>query len=456
MEKIIFMEIFSVPVGDKYLLYAPLQQFLALVNKKAEDEVRRHLMDVTSGDSTVVSPFIQAIKSPKTLPSSIRNPVEDSAFLGLIPTRGCNARCRYCDFAAPRPSHETMSISLAREAINAYLLLRQSRGHKSAEVHFFGGEPFVAEEVVQFSVEYATVRAAELGMCVQFEATTNGVYRPALARWIGRRFDSVVLSLDGPKDIQDLNRPLPNGKSGSDLVYATAKILSASDAELILRACITEQTVNRMGEIASWMAEEFSPSEVCFETLTPSELSVQANLLPPDPWEFAEYFVSAARMLEARGIPTRYSTAETETRQSNFCPIGKGSLIVAPDGMVSSCYLLEENWIERGLDLRLGGIENGKFKLLPSALESMQGLTVENRPLCADCFCRWHCAGGCTVNHDTSAAPGQFDAPCIQTRLISLARLLERLGQDALADELLSNPHNMETAVWRQTDRICE
>jgi radical SAM protein with 4Fe4S-binding SPASM domain len=449
------MEIFSVPVGDKYLLYAPLQQFLALVNQKAENEIRRNLLAASPVNSPV-SPFIQALKSSETSIASIRNPFDDSAFLGIIPTRGCNARCRYCDFAAPRPSRETISISLARESINAYLLLRQSRGHKNAEVHFFGGEPFVAEDIVQFSVEYATVRAAELDMSVRFEVTTNGIYRPALAHWIGQRFDAVVLSLDGPRDIQDLHRPLPNGKSGFDLVYATAKMLSESDAELILRACVTAQTAQRMEEIALWMAEEFTPSEVCFETLTPSDLSVQANLLPPDPWEFAAHFVAAARMLEARGIPTRYSTAETEIRQSNFCPIGKGALIVAPDGMVSSCYLLEENWTERGLDLRLGQIENGEFNLSPAALESMQNLRVENRPLCADCFCRWHCAGGCTVNHDTSAPPGQFDAPCIQTRLISLTRLLERLGQDALAKELLSNPHSMEAAVWRQTDRIGE
>ncbi len=70
--------------------------------------------------------------------------------------------CRYCDFAAPigrpRDGPET-----ARDAIDAYLELLGSRGRR-AELHFFGGEPFDAEEVVHFAVEYAKLRAAELGM----------------------------------------------------------------------------------------------------------------------------------------------------------------------------------------------------------------------------------------------------------------------------------------------------
>ena len=96
-----------------------------------------------------------------------------------------------------------MGLSLARDTINAYLLVQKSIGVSRAEIQFFGGEPFYAKDVVKYSVEYATTRAAELGLLVHFEVTTNGVYGSDLSRWIAENFNAVVLSLDGPKDIQD-------------------------------------------------------------------------------------------------------------------------------------------------------------------------------------------------------------------------------------------------------------
>jgi hypothetical protein len=79
---------------------------------------------------------------------------------------------------------------------------------------------------------------------------------------------------------------------------------------------------------------------------------------------------------------------------------------------------------------------------------------VERRPLCADCFCRYHCAGGCHVNHDTSGQPGNYDAQCIQTRLITILQLLDRLEQPRLRDEWLADRPSMEISVWQPNDRL--
>ena len=48
-----------------------------------------------------------------------------------------------------------MSLRLARQAVDAYLRILAENGSRHAEVHFFGGEPFFAEEVVHFVVNYA-------------------------------------------------------------------------------------------------------------------------------------------------------------------------------------------------------------------------------------------------------------------------------------------------------------
>jgi uncharacterized protein len=447
------MNVFSIPIGSKYIIYAPLHQVLALVNGKAVQEIRNCLQSGVVGSSSI-SPIINKLQTKgQKVRGSSTGPL-DPIFLGIIPTRGCNIACRYCDFAASKNDSPVMELAIARQAIEAYLLLQQSLGRSIAEIHFFGGEPFFADSLVHFAVEYASLRAAELGLDTFFEVTTNGVTSAPRCEWIADHFDTVVLSLDGPRDIQDRQRPAINGKSAFACVVRNARRLSQGPATLVLRACITNETVDRMEEIAEWFTQEFQPATVCFETLSCSPLSRDSGLKPPDPWQFARNFDRAREILKEVGIETVLSTAELNACLSSFCPVGKDALIISPDGSIAACYLLPESWQRRGLDLNLGRLEQAHFAIPPLALKRVRGLSVENRSLCAHCFCRFHCAGGCHVNHDTSGSPGQYDAQCIQTRLVSLMQLLDRLEQPALKQAWLADRSAMQVSAWQAVDRL--
>jgi sulfatase maturation enzyme AslB (radical SAM superfamily) len=90
--------------------------------------------------------------------------------------------CRYCNFEAPKKSSPLMPAAVARGAIDAYLQLLKAARKQTLEVQFFGGEPFYAWDTVFFAVEYARLRAAELGMKTRFEVITNGVFSTGRCR----------------------------------------------------------------------------------------------------------------------------------------------------------------------------------------------------------------------------------------------------------------------------------
>ena len=146
------MELFSVPVFDNYLIYAPLHHTVALVNERAVQEIRSGVR--TGAPVTeVLRPLLNQLRSPADVaPTPRTGPLTNPLFLGLIPTRGCNLGCRYCDFAAPKQTSPVMDLGLARQAIDGYLNLLKSAGQSHAELHFFGGEPFYAGAVVHFAV----------------------------------------------------------------------------------------------------------------------------------------------------------------------------------------------------------------------------------------------------------------------------------------------------------------
>jgi uncharacterized protein len=447
------IDVFSVPIGDRRLVYAPLHRLAALVDRHGAEQIRAGLQTEAPAHEAV-APILERLRSAGSAPPKRREgPLEDPLFLGLIPTRGCHLGCRYCDFPASPSGNPVMGLRLARETIDAYLDLLSSSGRDRGEVHFFGGEPFDAEEVVHFAVEYASARAAELGIAVRFEVTTNGAYSAGRCEWIADHFDSVVLSLDGPPDIQDRHRPTLTGRGSSGVVQRSARILSDGSCELILRACVTQETVGRMEEIAIWMSHGFVPGAVCFETLIPTPRSDAAGLGPPDPWSFARGFLLAARILASAGIAAAMSTADTGSCRAYLCPVGRDALIVSPDGGIDGCYLPRDSW--RGLDLSLGSVRAGRLDVDAEALQRVRGNSVLDKPLCADCLCRYHCAGGCSVGHITDRPPGEYDATCIQTRLVTIGRLLDQLGCQETVDEWLADKPALEASALQASDRLC-
>jgi uncharacterized protein len=365
--------------------------------------------------------------------------------------------CRYCGFAISPDSSLAMSLETARSAVNAYLKLLCEAGQSLADIHFFGGEPFFAPEVVHFIVPYARSRAAELGLTVRFEATTNGSYGKSRCQWIADHFDTIVLSLDGTADIQDYLRPSPGGAGTYDIVAQSARIFSEGDVKLVLRACVTEDTAGRLPEIAGLIVQNFRPDTVCFETLTPSPKSLSAGLAAPDPYLFARNFHAAAGILEAAGIEAVHATAVVSTNRVTFCPVGQDALIVSPDGSVDGCYLLAEEWQQQGLDMHLGRLDPAEETLLidSQALQRLRRLSdVRHKSLCQNCFCQFLCAGGCHVHHDTTGRPGSYDALCRQTRITTIVALLKRLEQGDITEAWLADQSALAVSAEHRNDRL--
>ncbi len=448
--------VFVVPVLSLCLVYAPLHAVAALVTPAAVAKMRQALCAGGSVEAGGLCDLVELL-GPATVPApQPRGGDLAPAFLGLIPTRGCNLACEYCGFLTDQDFGQVMDLTIARTAIEWYLNLVGRAGAQTAEVHFFGGEPFCATEVVDFAYHFARLKAAGVGCTVRFEVATNGTFDEDRCQWIADSLDSVVLSLDGPTDIQNRYRHRRDGWGSFGTVAHNAHILSEGQAELSIRTCVTAETVNRLPDIAAWLCQEFRPVSVCFEPVQPSAPSEAAGLIPPDPWQFAQSFIEAARILEAHGVAPVYAAADITTRRVSFCPVGQDVPIVSPDGSITACYLLRQEWEAKGLNLCLGRVAEGVVILDDAAVARVRGLNVWNRPFCTRCFCKWHCAGGCHVNHTLSGASGDYDRLCLQTRTIALRNLLKALDRDDLARDLLQDRPAWVRAVQQPSDLLAD
>jgi uncharacterized protein len=438
-------ETFSVPIGREWLVVGPRSGVRARVNRAARDCLA---LPPSKGDpvASLREPLLRAqcdAPAPRTGALQPR-------FLGLIPTRACNGACVYCAFGAAGAAETRMDHALATEAIDWFASHARAMVQPDFEVHFFGGEPFIAPDVVEVAVHRARVQAASLGLRVRFHAATSGQFDADLCDWAGRHFHTLALSLDGQADVHDLHRPLRSGTGSWAQAVRAARRLADAPTQLCIRVCVSSANVDGLEELARWLSKDFRPTAIDFETLRATPQSAAAGLRAPDPYRFASGFWRASLQAAMRSVRATFAAADLSCGpRASFCPVGNDALIVTPDGRVSACYLPCEEWQRRGLALDLGRVRaRGGVQLDAEKLERVRGL-ASGKPGCSTCFCRWSCAGGCHVHHGGPPADGGYDAMCIQTRIVTACAHLAEMGDSEVASELVQSAEAMkQLALW--------
>lgn len=444
-------EAFLVPILDRWLVYAPLHKIVAIINDSAAKALRNG--DFVRGSGPLTELIDRMRGAPLWKPEPIDGEASPS-FLGIMPTRGCNLACVYCNFGGPTAAKVHMKPEIAVAAVDWMAERLVAAGRRQFQIHFFGGEPFISPEIIDIVAHRVRYHAARHDLIPYLDASTNGVFNESRCEFIGDYFGGVVLSFDGPPEFHDRHRPAFEGRPSFDVVSRTAKRLGDMPLDLCLRVCITDDSVGEMEQITRWMVESFRPAVVNFESLTPGVLAERAGLKVPDPYRFAIHCVGAYRVAQRMGIRAVYSAAEIERARLSFCPVGTDAVIVSPDGRASACYLLPEDWQARGLDMDVGQVhDDGHVSIDQAGLSRARNLPLQ-KPRCESCFCQWTCAGGCHVNQTYPGCTDQYTDFCIQTRLITACLLLQDLGCDDMVDELLSDRRAMETLAAQGWDPI--
>lgn len=136
-------------------------------------------------------------------------------------TQNCNFRCKYCIYSEThnlrQRSHSTerMTLETAKKAID--FLWKHSVDSPDVNIGFYGGEPLLEFPLLKKAVEYSE-RLFE-GKNLTFSVTTNGtLLNDEIISFFQEHDVSLMISLDGPKEINDKNRVFANGKGTFDTV----------------------------------------------------------------------------------------------------------------------------------------------------------------------------------------------------------------------------------------------
>lgn len=312
---------------------------------------------------------------------------------------GCNLSCTYCykeDLATPAAG-QRMEFDTAARAVD--LLLEEAAGRDRVNVVFFGGEPLSNMPLIRAVVDFAERRGRETGKVIDFSLTTNAtLLTEDLVDYFDAHRFGITISMDGPPDLHDRNRRTVGGKGTYDVVAAKAKMLLGRYKSRPIGARVTLTTgVTDVVRIHKHLKDELGFFEVGFSPVTSGDNSF-FNLLPDELAtvfeglkELGREYVAAALAGGNTGFGNMHqlmTDLSEGTSKSLPCGAGAGMLAVDRKGDVNLCHRFTGSKMPT-----FGNVEAGWDKA------AVRGFLEEaaNRkdPVCATCWIRKLCAGGC-------------------------------------------------------------
>lgn len=134
-------------------------------------------------------------------------------------TENCNLRCGYCfTFFNKNYKRKDLSITRGKEIID-FLLKEEISQSDIIDINWWGGEPFYKFDTLKTLTDYALERTQKLGLRLSIGGTSNvTLWDKKVVDWMNQHRSYFMMSIDGPKDVQDNNRPAENGKSSWGMI----------------------------------------------------------------------------------------------------------------------------------------------------------------------------------------------------------------------------------------------
>lgn len=337
--------------------------------------------------------------------------------LELMVTNGCNLACRYCyggDAAwesAPAlygGAREPMTPDVARKGID--LLLRECGANRRLSVIFFGGEPLLNFSTIKEAVAYARARERESGRQLDLSLVTNGtLLSDEVIDFVCRHRVGVQVSIDGPKALQDHNRPLRGGQGSFDrLLPGVQRLIARRPGRVPARVTVSRGHVQLRAVVNYLLALGFGsvhvePAAGDSGPVAVTQADVEEMLRQNR--ELAALLIERVRAGErfhySNLVRHVRATHAVDERRFYYCGAARSYLTVATDGALYPCHRFAglpefvmghvDAWLDRTWQRRLLAFD------------------VDSRPGCRDCWARYFCGGGCwKTNHD---ATGRVEEP---------------------------------------------
>lgn len=371
-------EVFIIDDTFKKIIYIPLRAYVnALGEEYTAKDVQWHI-DMARKNSVI----------------SFN---DDSSLRLVLPvTNRCNMQCRYCVKSAGGDRTETMGTDILIKIAEKFLNYSHEKNINYVEIEFGnGGEPLCEYDAVKEIVRFAKETARKLKLDIKFMITTNGYFNENIRNFIIDNIDNIIVSLDGPKEINDCHRINKKGDSVFDTVFENLKYIYSAGKLHSISAVVTNRSINHMKEIVDFFSDNFPYTDVKLGIMYNRGRAIENQDLRIESIKtWKENYRNISDYAKNKNVKLIHdkSIDISNLRLYGCKNAGKANWIVSMDGSISICT--EDNVNDK---LIFGYYDKGKQDVIidETVIDRIKNQKAGSFAECSECFCKYLCGGGC-------------------------------------------------------------
>lgn len=211
---------------NKYLLTNEVGEYIFLSNEDFQcfvdgklDEHSEIFYDLASKQIATTDKTEDVVRMLATKFRTKKSILRDFTSLHMIvPTLRCNSSCIYCQVA--RKNMDDHSADMTKKtAKNVVKTIFQSPS-PFIKIEFQGGDPSTDFDMVKYIIEEAEWQNLFKRRELDFVICTNlTLLNEDMVKYLKKHKCMISTSLDGPKDLHDMNRPLQNKELDHHVIF---------------------------------------------------------------------------------------------------------------------------------------------------------------------------------------------------------------------------------------------
>lgn len=321
------LKYFIFPDQTDWIVYAPVSRLVFRTNKQGAERFTNKTDSGSMGQNDTG-------KQPADHGPAYFAPTN----VTIACTNMCAQRCVYCYGIPAHSNRHLLSPEFCRAGL-------EIAGRNAAEqnevlrIFFHGvGEPTHAWPLFKQCVQLARKTGARFGVRAYLRICTGGQLEPYQAEWVADHFDEVIVSADGPKDIQNLQRPRADGMDSSTKPLYLARVLRERGKVLNVNATITNHSVDRMPEIVEFAAIEMGATRLNFNMMFAPDWVNREKCMTPDWRKFITGFGLSMDKGALLNLSVQHPTISYETLCTVEAQRFATHFCLAPPNIVTAFY----------------------------------------------------------------------------------------------------------------------
>ncbi len=381
--------------GKSFLLHVPssvyfeldsiAHTFFTLLKEYSLEEAHQQLItQFTQKEANEMMEEFRVFEKEAAKTQRFFNPSTEITCISLNVAQECNLKCRYCyDSGGTYRSKEFMTPKVGEASVD--FLFEQLR-MKDCSIGFFGGEPLLNMKLLEHLVPYAFKKGEEEGKNVHFTITTNGtLLTDHIIQFLNENRIGVVLSIDGPREIQDHNRPFKNGAGSYDVIYpGMKKLLASRKGRVTARSTAVGDDLyyTIFNHLVHLGFRQVHIEPATGETFETEKVISDYQKITKDILEN----ISKERHILFSNLSDLMGKTYVTTKRYHWCGAGLRYVGISIKGEIYVCHRFVG--VE---ELNMGTVWDFNPEILTEILDNQ----VDNRMHCKRCWARYYCGGGC-------------------------------------------------------------